>query len=282
MRPEHQARQQIDDLLATCGWDVQDCNALNISIARGVAVREFPLLPGHGFADYLLYADGRAVGVVEAKREGHTLTGVERQSRGYAQGLPPQVPAVRRPLPFHYESTGVETHFTNRLDPEPRSREVFAFHRPEELVRLAQLEQQLRAGLRAVPPLNTDGLWDVQVEAIRNLERSLAGSRPKALIQMATGSGKTVTACSFCYRLIKFAGARRILFLVDRNNLGRQAILKRAFEGRLVPQDPDDEPASVLLERIRAEREASQQRSVAPRRRRLKQTTSEGMEMRDG
>lgn len=223
MNPEEEARQEIDGLLAACGWEVQDCKHLNISAARGVAVREFPLLPGYGFTDYLLYADGKAVGVVEAKPVGHTLTGVEGQSQAYVEGLPPEVRAHRHPLPFHYESTGAETRFTSRLDPEPRSREVFAFHRPEELVRLTRLDQQLRGGLQSLPELKTDGLWPVQVEAIQNLEKSLADNRPKALIKMATGSGKTWTAASACYRLVKFAGARRILFLVDRNNLGRQA-----------------------------------------------------------
>ena len=233
MKPEDEARQEIDELLTACGWDVQDCKALNISAAYGVAVREFPLLSGYGFADYLLYANGKAVGVVEAKPVGHTLTGVEWQSQGYVEGLPLEVPSHRRPLPFHYESTGVETRFTSRLDPEPRSREVFAFHRPEELIRLARLGQQLRGGMQTLPELNTEGLWPVQVEAIRKLEHSLADNRPKALIQMATGSGKSRTACASCYRLVKYAGARRILFLVDRNNLGKQA--EREFHNYLSP-----------------------------------------------
>lgn len=230
MKPEDAARQEIDKLLAACGWDVQDYRQMNISATRGVAVREFPL--ESGFADYLLYADGRAIGVVEAKPPG-TLTGHELQSLGYLRRLPEDVPAHHRPLSFHYESTGVATQFTNLLDPIPRSREVFAFHRPEELIRLGSLEHQLRAGMRALPELNGQGLWPVQIEAIRNLEQSLADNRPRALIQMATGSGKTYTACTFCYRLIKYAGARRILFLVDRNTLGRQA--HREFTQYLSP-----------------------------------------------
>ncbi|MEN6336779.1 MAG: DEAD/DEAH box helicase family protein [Phycisphaerales bacterium] len=233
MKPEDEARQTIDELLTACGWEVQDCKVLNLSAARGVAVREYPLLSGYGFADYLLYADGKAVGVVEAKPVGSTLTGVEWQSQGYVEGLPPEVPAHRRPLPFHYESTGEITQFTSRVDPEPRSREVFAFHRPEELIRLARLDQQLRGGMQTLPELNTEGLWTVQVEAIRKLEHSLADNRPKSLIQMATGSGKSRTACAACYRLVKFAGARRILFLVDRNNLGRQA--EKEFRNYLSP-----------------------------------------------
>ena len=219
--PEQQARQKIDEQLAQCGWLVQDAAEMNISAGLGVAIREFPLTTGH--ADYLLYADGKAIGVVEAKPEGHTLTGVETQSAKYAEGLPDGLPHYHLPLPFAYESTGEVTQFTGGLDPDARSREVFTFHRPEELIRQATLESPLRANLRSTPELIPAGLWDVQVEAIRNLEKSLAANRPRALIQMATGSGKTFTACSFSYRLIKFAGAKRILFLVDRNNLGKQA-----------------------------------------------------------
>src|SRR3990170_7173752 len=133
MNPEQEARQRIDDLLTQAGWAVQNAGAVNLYARRGVAVREFSLKAGHGEADYMLYVDGKAAGVVEAKRVGSTLTGVEHQSRKYSQGLPDDLPAWRRPLPFLYESTGVETRFTNGLDPDPRSRQVFAFHRPETL-----------------------------------------------------------------------------------------------------------------------------------------------------
>jgi type I restriction enzyme, R subunit len=189
---------------------------------------------------------------------------VEAQSARYAKGLPAALPAHRRPLPFLYESTGLETHFTNCLDPEPRARNVFAFHRPETLADwLAALPQAtvlstgdppasaataanfapatFLARVRHLPPLVTEWsggvdqqrLWPAQVTAIRNLEASLAQNKPRALIQMATGSGKTFTAISFIYRLIKFAGARRVLFLVDRGNLGRQA--KKEFDQYVSP-----------------------------------------------
>ncbi len=222
MTPEQKARQRIDQMLADCGWVVQDFADTNISASLGVAVREFPLKTGA--ADYMLYADGRALGVVEAKPEGHTLTGVETQSGKYLDGLSDRLPAHRLPLPFAYESTGTVTQFTNALEPDARSREVFAFNRPEELLRLVNLDAQTRALLRQMPALDARGLWGVQEEAIRKLEVSLACNRLRALIQMATGSGKTYTAVSFCYRLARFAGAKRILFLVDRNNLGRQTL----------------------------------------------------------
>src|SRR3990170_2913285 len=221
MTPEEQARQEIDRRLEQCGWLVQHDRDMNISAGLGVAIRAFPLTTGP--ADYMLYADGKAIGVVEAKPQGHTLTGVETQSAKYVQGLPPGLPAYHFPLPFAYESTGTVTQFTNSLEPDARSREVFTFHRPEELLRLVRLACQVRQGLRQLPTLNTERLWRVQIEAIGNLERSLAENRPRALIQMATGSGKTHTAVTLVYRVIKFAGAKRVLFLVDRKNLGRQA-----------------------------------------------------------
>jgi type I restriction enzyme R subunit len=253
-KPEAEARKEIDHQLTEAGWLVQDRAAANPHAALGVAIREFPLKGGP--VDYGLYVGGAVAGAVEAKKEGWTLSGVEVQSQRYSQGLPDTLPAYRRPLPFLYESTGKETQFTNLLDPEPRSREVFTFHRPEthrEWLQQAGYEQvrtlpsvaeapapyeagaTLRARLKTLPPLVTNGLWPPQVTAIRNLEASLAANRPRALIQMATGSGKTFTAANFTYRLAKFAKAKRILFLVDRGNLGRQA--RREFEQFVTPDD---------------------------------------------
>jgi type I restriction enzyme R subunit len=224
LTPEQQARVEIDRQLEQCGWTVQSREAMNITAALGVAVREFPLATGH--VDYMLYADGRAICTVEAKPAGHSLIAAEPQSSKYITGLPSDIPNWANPLPFHYESTGEETQFTNRLEPASRSREVFTFHRPDELIRQVKLgtSEQLRTKLKKLPPLQTVKLWKVQVEAIANLEKSLAQNHPRALIQMATGSGKTFTACAFVYRLIKFAKAKRVLFLVDRNNLGKQAL----------------------------------------------------------
>jgi len=222
---EEQAREIIDRQLAASGWLVQSRDDMNINAGPGVAVREFPLTTG--FADYLLYAGAKAIGVIEAKPAGHTLRGVETQSAKYIGGFPKGLPRWTpdgSPLPFAYESTGAVTHFTNNLDPDPRSREVFAFHRPDELIRLASLERQLRASLQHMPALDTSRLWDKQITAIENLEKSLAAGHPRSLIQMVMGAGKTFTACNIAYRLIKFAQAKRVLFLVDRNNLGRQTL----------------------------------------------------------
>jgi type I restriction enzyme, R subunit len=234
MTPEQKAREKIDEQLRLCGWEVQDASAMNITAGVGVAVREFPLKTGQ--ADYLLYVDGKVAGVIEAKKEEHGgLKGVEIQPAKYTDGLPENIPHYRLPLPFAYESTGTVTQFTNALEPDYRSREVFTFHRPEELKRLVSLESQVRAYLREMPALNTEGLWDAQTVAIRNLECSFAKNRPRSLVQMTMGSGKTFTAVTECYRLIKYAKAKRILFLVDRNNLGRQTL--NEFQQYVCPDD---------------------------------------------
>lgn len=220
--PETAAREVIDQQLEAAGWVVQSFQEMNLSAGDGLAVTEFP--GANGPADYLLYLDGKAIGVVEAKPVGHTLRGVEGQSSSYSDGLPPDLPAWRRPLPFIYESTGEITQFTNWLEPDARSRQIFWFHQPGALRELVTHDPQLRGGLRDMPAVNPDGLWAKQHKAIVNLERSLARGRPRALIQMATGSGKTFTAANIAYRLIRFAGARRICFLVDRRNLGLQTL----------------------------------------------------------
>jgi len=235
LTPEARARMEIDRQLKACGWEVQDYKKINLGAGRGVAVREFVMDGGYDAADYLLFVDRNAVGVIEAKKEGTTLTGVEHQSRKYVDGLPAGVSALIKPPPFAFESTGTETRLTNSLDHEPASRSVFTFYRPERLAEILDDRTTLRARLQAMPPLTDEGLWPAQFEAIRNLETSLAHSRPRALIQMATGSGKTFTAANIAYRLIKYAGARRILFLVDRANLGRQTL--REFQGFSTPGD---------------------------------------------
>lgn len=255
LTPEQQARQTIDANLRAAGWLVQDRSEANIRLGRGVAIREFKLDQGHGYADYLLFVDGRAVGVLEAKRVGEPLLAHERQAERYSAGLPASLTAPVRPLPFLYLSNGVETKFVNLLDPDARTRDVFAVHQPETLAEwlvadtLHSWVQQtgahtaaddsqpstLRGRLRAMPELPAKGLYPNQVRAITNLERSFRENRPRSLVQMATGSGKTITAVASIYRLIKFGGARRVLFLVDRTNLGEQA--QKEFENFRTPDD---------------------------------------------
>nr|WP_232343551.1 DEAD/DEAH box helicase family protein [Novosphingopyxis sp. YJ-S2-01] len=171
-----------------------------------------------------MFVDGKAAGVIEAKKAGATLSGVADQSDKYMSALPPSLARWKDILVYDYESTGNETFFRDLRDPKPRSRRLFAFHKPETLFSWLQQPDTLRERLRAMPPLNETGLRDCQIDAIRGLEKSLADDRPRSLIQLATGAGKTFTACSFSHRLIKEAGAKRILFLVDRNNLGDQTL----------------------------------------------------------
>ena len=219
--PEQQARNQIDRQLVAAGWVVQGKKEVDLYAHKGVAVKEYTTSVGP--ADYVLFVDQRAVGVIEAKREelGQNLTTVEEQSGEYATAELKYVDSSA--LHFVYESTGVLTRFTDLRDPRPRAREVFSFHRPEMLQARARRREALRSRLQNLPPLRTEGLRPAQISAIRNLERSFADNRPRALIQMATGAGKTFTACTFVYRLLKHAKARRILFLVDTRNLGEQA-----------------------------------------------------------
>jgi len=212
----------IDAQLAAAGWAVQDRGAVNRNAGLGVAVREYPLASGP--CDYLLLVAGRACGVVEAKAAGATLSGVAEQARGYQAALPAALARWSDPLRFDYEASSTEILFSDRLDPEQRSRRVFAFHRPETLHAWLKAAASLRARLQTMPALTRDGLRDCQIEAIEALEASLRGDHPRAFVQMATGAGKTFTAATLSYRLLAHAGATRILFLVDRNNLGRQTL----------------------------------------------------------
>lgn len=219
--PEEQARQIIDDRLTKAGWIIQDRADFDRTAAVGVAVREFMMKDGTE-ADYLLFVNGKAAGVIEAKKSGVSLSGVENQSAAYAAALPDYVKKAADFLPFVYEATDTETWFTDYRDHTPRARRVFSFHRPETLATELAQETTLRNRLQTMPPLNKIGLRQCQIEAITGLEASLAKGQPRSLIQMATGAGKTFTACNFVYRLIKHAKAKRVLFLVDRNNLGAQ------------------------------------------------------------
>jgi len=246
--PEQKSRALIDSDLDAAGWLVQSRDELDLTAGRGVAVREFSMKTGFGFADYLLYVDRKALGAIEAKAEG-TLTGVEAQSAKYAAGLPDNLPAHRRPLPFLFESNGTVTFFTNGLDPVPRSRQIFNFARPETLASWVAKQSQLRGELQHLPPLDATRLWTVQARAIKGLEDSFYKAASRALIQMATGSGKTFTAVNIAYRLLKFGGAKRILFLVDRGNLAKQT--EDEFANFEPPDDPRKFPQLYTVQRLK-------------------------------
>jgi type I restriction enzyme, R subunit len=228
----------IDSMLEAAGWVVVDYADADFAAGVGVAIREF--MTPSGPMDYLLVADRKAVGSIEAKREGLTLRQVEVQADRYADGFEAlvakrDIPRYDDRLPFHYISTGVETLFTSRRDPIRRPREVFHFHRPETIAAWAAEPTPYRARLRQLPALNAAGLRDVQSTAIKNLEASLADDRPRALAAITMGGGKTRFAVAETYRLLTFGGAKRILFLVDRVSLGDQA--KTEFLSFVSPDD---------------------------------------------
>jgi type I restriction enzyme R subunit len=219
--PEQIARDNIDQQLNACGWLIQSIQQINLNAGIGVAVKEY--LTDVGPADYVLFVEGKPCGVIEAKREeeGHRMNVHEEQGEDYANAKLKHL--KNESLPFVYISTGEVTRFTNFTDPKPRAREVFTFHRPETLKEWIKRDKSLRKRLLDLPALPTEGLRECQINAITKLENSFKENRPRALIQMATGSGKTFTAITFIYRLLKFAKAKRLLFLVDTKNLGEQA-----------------------------------------------------------
>lgn len=219
--PEQKARDNIDQQLLACGWFIQSIKQVNLNAGIGIAVKEY--LTDVGPADYVLFVEGKPCGVIEAKREeeAHKINIHEDQAQGYAYAKLKHL--KNEPLPFVYISTGEVTRFTDFTDPKPRAREVFSFHRPETLKDWVKRDKSLRKRLFDLPSLQTEGLRDCQINAITKLETSFKENRPRALIQMATGSGKTFTAITAIYRLLKYAKAKRVLFLVDTKNLGEQA-----------------------------------------------------------
>ena len=234
MPPEQSARRNIDKMLEAAGWHIQNYAERDTDAALGVAVREYQLRANQR-ADYLLFIGGVAIGVIEAKAEGATLSGALQQAERYRANLPDELPNRTRFF-FSYASTGIETYFRDIRDPDSRSRPVFTFHTPEALANAFNQPRTLRERLKDdLPPLEKGSLRDCQFEAITELEKSLAESRPRALIQMATGSGKTHAAVSSAYRLIKFANVKRVLFLVDRRNLGKQT--HSEFQAYTTPDD---------------------------------------------
>lgn len=235
MTPEQKARQTIDQKLIQSGWIIQNLNNINISAGVGVVVREFPTSTGP--VDYALFVDGKPVGVIEAKKTdlGENITTVENQSSRYAHSTLKYVNTDYR-IRFAYESTDKLIRFTDYDDEKYRSRKVFSFFRPETLRYLLAQPDTVRNNLKRLPPLDDAGFRKCQINALNGLDESFAENHPKALIQMATGSGKTFTAITASYRLLKYGKMQRILFLVDTKSLGEQA------EREFLAYTPNDDP----------------------------------------
>ena len=219
--PEQKARDLIDKKLFDAGWAVQSKDGIDLNVARGVAIREYS--SDTGPMDYMLMVDGQPCGVIEAKKaeEAHKLSTVEEQSDEYSVSKLKFF--GKQDLRFIYESTGEVTRIRDTHDPKPRAREVFSFMKPDSVADELSKKTTLRERLRHFPLLDPAGLHDCQVKAITKLEESFGKGRPRALVQMATGSGKTFTAITAIYRLLKYTGAKRVLMLVDTKNLGEQA-----------------------------------------------------------
>ena len=237
MTPEERTRVVIDEKLEQSGWIIQDMKKLNVSAALGVAVREFPTSTGE--VDYALFIDGKPVGVAEAKREekGESITDVEVQSGRYANSTFKWIKNDYK-IRFAYETTDKLIRFTDYNDVKYRSRTVFSFHRPETLLALLRQPDTIRNNMKHFPVLDETGFRKCQVNAIKNLDNSFSENRPKALVQMATGAGKTFTAITAAYRLLKYGKMNRILFLVDTRGLGEQA------EREFLAYTPNDDPRS--------------------------------------
>lgn len=237
MTPEQKARISIDKKLEQSGWTVQDVKKLDPTASLGVAVREFPTDTGP--VDYALFVNGIPVGVIEAKKSdaGENITAVEEQSARYANSSFKWVKAEYS-IRFAYEATDKLIRFTDYRDIKFRSRAVFSFHRPETLEALLASPDTVRNNMKHFPPLDETGFRKCQITAIRNLDNSFANNRPKALVQMATGAGKTFTAITAAYRLLKYGKMNRILFLVDTKSLGEQA------EREFLAYAPNDDPRS--------------------------------------
>ena len=218
--PEDKARSLIDRRLVACGWLIQSKSDMNLGAGLGVAVREFQTASGP--VDYGLFVGRKLCGVIEAKAEGATLSGYSEQAARYIADVPKHLVREEGQVRFEYVASGTETLFRDHADPDPASRRVFTFHRPESLDRELREPLTLRGQLRAMPPFITEGLRACQVDAVSALEVSMAQNRPRALVQMATGAGKTFTACTLSHRLLAHGGFKRILFLADRANLVRQ------------------------------------------------------------
>ena len=221
MQPEEKARVKIDQMFVDAGWRVVDREAYSPTITAA-AIRE-ALLIGNAEADYLLFINGKAVGVLEAKREEIDVASdrVCEQAIRYTRYAPLCYQSFERPLPFIYQSNGNTTLFRDCRTEESDYEELNRIHTPKEMVKMLGIEDPY-AGLPSLES-KKKALRDCQYEAITELEYSFRSGQNRALLVLATGAGKTYTACMAAYRFLAYTPMKRILFLVDRNNLGKQA-----------------------------------------------------------
>lgn len=234
MLPEEKARVKIDKQLNNAGWDIVDRQDYLPNYA--MAVKE-ALMQGGKESDYLLFVDNKAIAVVEAKKESDSLgPKVASQAEHYAktpqnwyglwfQGL----------IPLVYLANGNKIYFKNMLtDPDGDYVELGEMHSPKKMLQLIGKKSEYGA----LPRIDKKGLRDCQYDAEVNLEKSLKQGKKKALVVLATGSGKTYLACLASYRLLNYTSTKRVLFLVDRNNLARQTETEFSLFDRTENQQP--------------------------------------------
>ena len=219
MTPEEKARIKIDQWFADAGWEVINRDEYEPT-STAVAIRE-GLLKDNLEADYFLFINGKAVGVLEAKREETDAFSsiVCEQAALYAKSVPNIYQTYQKPLPFIFTSNGKELYFCDFREQDHYFKQIMTIPTPHELVKKLGINDYF-AGL---PTLRKKGLRDCQYEAITELEKSFRSGQKRALMVLATGAGKTYTACLAAYRMLSYTPTRRVLFLVDRNNLGKQA-----------------------------------------------------------
>ena len=221
MKPEEKARVIIDRMFEEAGWKVVDRDKYAPNMTA-VAIRE-GLMVGNREADYLLFLNGKAVGVLEAKRIETDINSdiVQEQARLYTRSCPKWCQAwfPNIPLPLAYVANSRDLMFYDTRKSDSEFEYCKKIHTPKEVKKLLGLEDDY-VGL---PTLSPKGLRACQYEAITQLEQSFRFGENRALMVLATGAGKTYTACLAAYRMLAFTPMKRILFLVDRNNLGKQA-----------------------------------------------------------
>ena len=224
LKPEEQARVWIDHKLNEAGWAVINRDKFAPSMTA-VAIREV-LMEGRLEADYLLLINGKAIAVLEAKRaevrldDPHLIV----QAENYTRQTLSWYPVWESPIPFVFLSNGNKIAFKDIRTPDARYETIHKFLRPKDLAS----KLHLKGEFIGLPYLSKENLRNCQYDAIRHLEASFRTGKRRALMSLATGAGKTFTACMIAYRMLTYTPMKRVLFLVDRTNLGNAA--KQEFE----------------------------------------------------
>ena len=234
MTPEEKARVKIDKQLNNAGWEIVSRHEYVPNYAS--AVKE-GLMQGNKESDYLLFVDDKAIAVVEAKAESNSLGEIVAQQAEWYSTHPQSWVGMwfEEQIPLVYLANGNKIYFKNMLEPESEYIELTAMHTPKQMLKLIGKKSEYGA----LPKLEKRGLRDCQYNAERKLEEKLKLGHKKSLAILATGSGKTYLACLAAYRLLNYTPAtKRVLFLVDRNNLARQTESEFSLFDRTEKQQP--------------------------------------------